>query len=47
MYDLLNTPENDDSIISACDKLVDSLDIAIENAYDVIEILKELKQMKK
>ncbi len=45
--DILNTPEADDDIISACDKLIDSLENAIENAYEVISILHDMKQMKK
>lgn len=47
ILDILNTPEADDDIISACDKLIVSLENAIENAYEVISILKEIKQMKK
>lgn len=46
ILDLLNTPDNDDDIVSACDKLIDSLKNAIENAYEVIAIIKEIKQMK-
>lgn len=47
MFDLLNNPDDDENIISACDKLVDSLEKAIKNAYDVIEILKTIKKMTK
>lgn len=47
IFNILNTPEDDENIISACDRLVDSLNRAIENAYEVIRILKEIKQMKK
>lgn len=47
MFDLLNTPDEDESIISACDRLVVSLQNAIENAYDVKEILEDIKQIKK
>lgn len=47
ILEILNTPERDDDIISACDKLIDSLDNAIENAFEVIALLKEIKQMKK
>ena len=47
MYDILNTPDEDESIISACDRLVVSLQNAIENAYDVKKILKDLIQMNK
>lgn len=47
IFNILNNPEDDENIISACDRLVDSLDKAIENAHEVIRILKEIKQMKK
>lgn len=46
MLDILNTPENDEDIISACDKLIVSLENAINNAYEVISIISEIKQMK-
>lgn len=44
---VLNTPEKDEYIISACDKLIFSLENAIKNAYEVISIIKEIKKMKK
>ncbi|MGN1416312.1 MAG: MerR family transcriptional regulator [Oscillospiraceae bacterium] len=47
ILNILNTPEDEEDIISACDRLIDSLENAIQNAYEVISILKELKQMKK
>lgn len=47
ILNILNTPENEEDIISACDKLIDSLEKAIKNAHEVISILKEIKQMKK
>ena len=43
---LLNTPEDEEDIISACDRLIDSLEKAIENAYEVILLMEEIKQMK-
>ncbi|MGN0675463.1 MAG: MerR family transcriptional regulator [Oscillospiraceae bacterium] len=46
VLDILNTPEDDEDIISACDKLIVSLENAINNAYEVISIIKEIKQMK-
>ena len=46
ILDILNTPENDEDIISACDKLIVSLENAIKNAYEVISIITEMKQMK-
>ena len=46
ILELLNTPDADDDIISACDMLIDSLDDAIKNAYEVISILNDMKQMK-
>ena len=47
MFDLLNTPDEDENTVSACDRLVVSLENAIENAYSVIDILKQIKHMKK
>lgn len=44
--DILNTPDEDEDIISACDKLIVSLENAINNAYEVILIINEIKQMK-
>lgn len=46
ILDILNTPENDEDIVSACDKLIDSLEKAIQNAYEVISIITEIKEMK-
>ena len=46
ILDILNTPDKDDDIISACDNLIDSLDKAAENAREVITIIKEIKEMK-
>ena len=46
MIDILNTPDDDDDIISACDRLIESLDNAIQNAYEVIAIIAEIKKMK-
>ena len=46
ILDILNTPENDEDIISACDKLIVSLENAIKNAYEVISIITEMKQIK-
>lgn len=44
---ILNTPESSEDIVSVCDKLIDSLEKAIINAYEVISILNEIKQMPK
>lgn len=44
MYEILNTPDEDESIISVCDNLVDSLESAIENAGDAKKILEEIKK---
>ncbi|MGN1304089.1 MAG: MerR family transcriptional regulator [Oscillospiraceae bacterium] len=41
--DILNTPDDDEDIVSACDKLIVSLENAIKNAYEVISIIKEIK----
>ena len=46
ILNILNTPENDEDIVSACDKLIVSLENAINNAYKVISMLQEIKQMK-
>lgn len=43
---ILNTPEDEEDIISVCDRLIGSLEKAIKNAYEVILLLKEIKQMK-
>lgn len=43
--DILNTPENDEDIITACDKLAVSLENAITNAYEVISIIAEIREM--
>ncbi|MGN0611523.1 MAG: MerR family transcriptional regulator [Ruminiclostridium sp.] len=43
---ILNTPEDDEDIVSVCDRLIDSLENAIKNAFEVISILEEIKQMK-
>lgn len=45
ILDILNTPDKDEDIISACDKLIISLENAIANAYEAIEVIKEIKQM--
>ena len=47
ILNILNTPNADEEIISACDKLIDSLEQAIKNASEMISILQEIKQMKK
>lgn len=44
IFDILNTPEDDEDIISACDRLVVSLENAINNAYEAISIITEMKQ---
>lgn len=46
VLNILNTPEADDDIISACDKLMVSLEEAINNANEVILLLHDMKQMK-
>ncbi|MGN1158944.1 MAG: MerR family transcriptional regulator [Lachnospiraceae bacterium] len=46
ILNILNTPEDEADIISVCDRLIDSLEKAIKNAYEVILLLKEIKQMK-
>lgn len=47
ILNILNTPEADDDIISACDKLIVSLKDAINNANEVILLLHDMKQIKK
>ena len=41
----LNTPEENEDIVSVCDRLVFSLEKAEENAREVINILNKIKQM--
>lgn len=43
---LLNSPDEEESIIYVCDELEKSLNEAIRNAYDAIAIIKEIKQIK-
>lgn len=45
IFDIFNTPDEEDSIVSACDKLVLSLEEATQNAYDVKQLLLEIKEM--
>ncbi len=40
---LLNTPGQDEDIISVCDRLIDSLDAAQKNAHNILEMLEDLK----
>lgn len=44
---LLNPPENEESITYVCDRLIDSLEKAITNAYEAISIIHDIKTMKK
>lgn len=46
ILNILNTPEDEEDIISVCDRLIDSLEKAIKNAYEVIVLIEEIKQMK-
>ena len=46
ILEILNSPGDDEDIVSACDRLTDSLEKAIANAYEVIRLLEEIKQMK-
>lgn len=41
--ELLNTPDEEANIITACDKLISSLKEAVKNAQLMIEILKDMK----
>ena len=45
IFDILNTPDEEDSIVSECDKLVLSLEEATQNAYEVKQLLLEIKEM--
>ena len=45
IFDILNTPDEEDSNVSACDKLVLSLEEATQNAYEVKQLLLEIKEM--
>ena len=40
----LNTPVDGETIVSACDKLIASLDEASENAKEVLQILLNMKE---
>lgn len=43
ILEILNTPDEQEDIVYVCDRLVDSLQNASENAVEVIEILQDLK----
>lgn len=43
LLEILNTPDEHEDIVYVCDRLVDSLQNARENAVEVIEILQDLK----
>lgn len=45
ILDILNTPDEEESIVSVCDKLVISLEEATQNAYEVKRLLQEIKEM--
>ena len=45
MKDGEKTYDEEDSIVSACDKLVLSLEEATQNAYEVKQLLLEIKEM--
>jgi len=45
IFDILNIPDEEDSIVSACDKFVLSLEEATQNAYEVKQLLLEIKEM--
>lgn len=47
ILNILNTPEAEEDIISVCDRLTVSLEKAIKNAYEVLLLMQEIKQMKK
>jgi len=40
----LNTPRQDDDIISVCDKLIISLSAAEKNALKMLDMLREMKE---
>ncbi len=41
--ELLNTPHDDEDIVLACDRLIDSLEMASKNIEEVLEMLYEMK----
>ncbi|MGN0649394.1 MAG: MerR family transcriptional regulator [Oscillospiraceae bacterium] len=45
ILDILNTPDEDDDIVSACDRLIVSLENAVNNAYEVIAIIAQMQRM--
>lgn len=46
ILNILNTPADEDDIITACDTLTISLEAAIKNAHEVTRLLEEIKEMK-
>ena len=46
ILNILNTPADEDDIITACDALTVSLEAAIKNAHEVTRLLEEIKEMK-
>lgn len=44
ILEVLNTPDEQEDIVQACDKLVDSLNRAIENAAEILEMIQKMKQ---
>ena len=44
LLNVLNTPQEDEDIVSVCDKLIDSLQNAIENATDMLAMIQEMNR---
>lgn len=42
--EVLNSPSENEDIISVCDKLIISLNLAIKNAEEILEMLYEMKR---
>ena len=47
VLDVLNTPDDSEDIVSVCDRLTDSLDNAIQNAYEVIADITKINRAEK
>lgn len=41
--EILNSPDENEDIISVCDKLINSLNLAVKNAEEILEILYKIK----
>ena len=42
--EILNSPDENEDIISVCDKLINSLNLAVQNAEEILEMLYKMKR---